>query len=89
MLLALLYVDVMKFNCKFGEAICLCLFLSAMLYVAPEILRKCPLSNHSLQKADVYSFAIIAQEILFRAGPFPVVEGVEITFEGKFLLFTA
>ena len=59
--------------------------LLVMLFVAPEILRQCQLSNHSFQKADVYSFAIVAQEILFRAGPFPLVQGVEITFRGQFL----
>ena len=71
---------------KYDEALSICVcFLSAMLYVAPEILRKCHLSNHSLQKADVYSFAIVVQEILVRAGPFPLEGGVEITFEGEIL----
>jgi len=46
------------------------------------------MSTHSFQKSDVYSFAIVAQEILFRAGPFPLVDGVEITFKGRFLLYS-
>lgn len=36
------------------------------LYMAPEVLR----SNKGFQKGDVYSFAIICQEVLARKGPF-------------------
>ena len=41
-----------------------------MLWLAPELLRtKAPFA-HSSQKADVYSFAIILQEVLLRDRPF-------------------
>lgn len=47
----------------------------AMLWIAPEILREMAQVNNSFnirgtRKGDVYSFAIIVQEILYRNGPF-------------------
>jgi serine/threonine protein kinase len=51
------------------------LFL-AMLWIAPEILREITQVNETsficngTRKGDVYSFAIIVQEILYRSGPF-------------------
>lgn len=41
------------------------------LWTAPEILRQeLPLPRYGTQKADVYSYAIILQEIIYRALPF-------------------
>ena len=39
-----------------------------MLYICPEQLRGC--ITQGSQKADVYAFAIILEEILARKGPF-------------------
>lgn len=52
-----------------------------MLWVAPELL---PLTNipgtPATQKGDVYSFAIILEEIVTRGGPYESVRGyMEIT----------
>jgi atrial natriuretic peptide receptor B len=41
-----------------------------MLWTAPELLRMTDPPIDGTQKADVYSFAIIAQEIAFRAQPY-------------------
>ena len=40
------------------------------LWTAPELLRITTRPINGTQKADVYSFAIILQEILFRATPY-------------------
>jgi len=40
------------------------------LWTAPELLRMTTRPNNGTQKADVYSFAIIVQEIMFRAMPY-------------------
>jgi len=40
------------------------------LWTAPELLRKTTQPINGTQKGDVYSFAIILQEITFRAEPF-------------------
>ncbi|KAK3523212.1 hypothetical protein QTP86_022935 [Hemibagrus guttatus] len=42
---------------------------SSLLWRAPEILRQ-PVSANGTQKGDVYSFGIIAQEVVYRRGPF-------------------
>ncbi|CDW57730.1 Pkinase Tyr and Guanylate cyc domain containing p rotein [Trichuris trichiura] len=43
----------------------------AQLWIAPEILR-CGSENQAMDKADVYSFSIIMQEIFYQHGPFYV-----------------
>ena len=40
------------------------------LWTAPEVLRMTTRPINGTQKADVYSFAIILQEIMFRAEPY-------------------
>jgi len=40
------------------------------LWTAPELLRTTTRPINGTQKADVYSFAIIVQEIMFRAEPY-------------------
>lgn len=51
------------------------LFFSAdQLWTAPEILRSVTLMNKGTYKADVYSFAIIMQEVISRATPFCMLD---------------
>ena len=46
-------------------------FIAELLWAAPEILRlPLSLSSDAPMTADVYSFAIIVQEILFQAAPY-------------------
>src|SRR5437867_2056666 len=45
-----------------------------MLWTAPEMLRMATKPCYGTQKGDVYSFSIIANEILCRASPFCVDE---------------
>ena len=52
--------------------------MSGMLWTAPEILIERNKANGAYvpgtQKGDVYSFAIIVQEMLYRSGPFFICE---------------
>lgn len=48
------------------------------LWTAPELLSGNPLPTTGMQKADVYSFAIILQEIALRSGPF-YLEGLDLS----------
>ena len=45
-------------------------FCRDQLWTAPELLRMTTRPINGTQKADVYSFAIILQEIMFRAAPY-------------------
>jgi len=45
-------------------------FYRDQLWTAPELLRMTTRPINGTQKADVYSFAIILQEIMFRAEPY-------------------
>ena len=40
------------------------------LWTAPELLRMTTRPINGTQKADLYSFAIVLQEIMFRAAPY-------------------
>ncbi|NXX79842.1 ANPRB protein, partial [Urocolius indicus] len=48
------------------------------LWTAPELLQKGRLPTPGMQKADVYSFGIIVQEVALRNGPF-YVEGMDLS----------
>jgi len=50
-----------------------CQYYRDQLWTAPELLRMTTRPINGTQKADVYSFAIILQEIMFRAAPYFVV----------------
>ena len=45
-------------------------FYRDQLWTAPELLRMRARPINGTQKADVYSFAIVLQEIMFRAAPY-------------------
>jgi hypothetical protein len=45
-------------------------FYRDLLWTAPELLRLKTIPINGTQKGDVYSFAIIVQEIAYRAPPF-------------------
>jgi len=45
-------------------------FYRNQLWTAPELLRMTTRPINGTQKADVYSFAIILQEIMFRTEPY-------------------
>jgi len=47
-----------------------CRYYRDQLWTAPELLRMTTRPINGTQKADVYSFAIILQEIMFRAEPY-------------------
>ena len=45
-------------------------FYRNQLWTAPELLRMSTRPINGTQKADVYSFAVVLQEIMFRATPY-------------------
>ena len=51
--------------------ICITCISIDMLWTAPELLRMDTIPVNGTPAGDVYSFAIILQEILFRTEPFP------------------
>ena len=58
------------------------IFFLGKLWTAPELLRMHNPPPEGTQKADVYSFAIICQEIIYRNGPFWVENMDLITPQG-------
>lgn len=54
-----------------------------MFWTAPELLRDLAPPRNGTQKGDVYSFAIILQEILFRAPPFEVMDVITMVPKGQ------
>lgn len=59
------------------------LFLEELLWVAPELLAE-HITNliPATQKGDVYSFAIVLEEIVVRGGPYEFVKN-DLTTQGK------
>lgn len=55
---------------------------SEKLWTAPELLSGNSLPTTGMQKADVYSFGIILQEIALRSGPF-YLEGLDLSPKGE------
>jgi len=58
------------------------MFVSAKLWTAPELLRMSNPPPEGTQKGDVYSFAIICQEIIYRKGPFWLEDDEYMSVEG-------
>jgi len=58
------------------------MLVSAKLWTAPELLRVPNPSPEGTPKGDVYSFAIICQEIIYRKGPFWLEDDEYISAEG-------
>jgi len=57
--------------------------VSAKLWTAPELLRMPSPPPEGTQKGDVYSFAIICQEVIYRKGTFWLEENEYISAEGE------
>ena len=55
------------------------------LWTSPELLRLHSPPPDGTQKGDVYSFAVICQEIVYRNGPF-YVENMELSPQGIYLI---
>ena len=66
----------------------LSLIITGKLWTAPELLRMHNPPPEGTQKGDVYSFAIICQEIIYRNGPFWVENMDLITPQGKQLCYS-
>lgn len=64
------------------EDLATCSLFSEKLWTAPELLSGNPLPTTGMQKADVYSFGIILQEIALRSGPF-YLEGLDLSPKGE------
>lgn len=63
------------------------ILFSARLWTAPELLRMHSPPPEGTQKGDVYSFAIICQEIVYRSGPF-WVENMDLTPQGILIKYS-
>ena len=57
-------------------------FVAGKLWTAPELIRMHNPPPEGTQKGDVYSFAIICQEIVYRNGPF-WVENMDLSPQGR------
>jgi len=60
------------------------LLFAEQLWTAPELLRMERRPLEGSQKGDVYSFAIIVQEIVMRQGPFYLGHNNDLTPRGEF-----
>jgi guanylate cyclase 2F len=60
------------------------LLVTELLWTAPELLRDETLRKHGTQPGDVYSFAIIMQEIVVRGEPYCMLN---LSTEGNSLKF--
>jgi len=58
------------------------------LWTAPELLRLIDPPPEGTQKGDVYSFAVICQEIMYRNGPF-WMDNMDMSPHGVFANGTA
>lgn len=57
---------------------------SEQLWTAPELLRDPNRPKAGTQKGDIYSFAIIVNEIIVRKGTFYLGEHCDMSIKGKF-----
>ena len=56
-------------------------FIAGKLWTSPELLRMPNQMVEGTQRGDVYSFAIICEEILYRSGPF-FVQNMDLSPQG-------
>ena len=61
------------------------LYVSALVWTAPELLRELTPPLKGTPKGDVYSFAIILQEILFREPPFAAAGDIQMVPKGEWV----
>ena len=64
----------------------LILFISGLIWTAPELLRMHQRPSCGTQKGDVYSFAIICQEIVYRNGVF-YLSNLDLSPQGRILVY--
>ena len=65
------YIDILNTFSRLKEIASACFFFLELLWVAPEIIPSTVVpGNPATPKGDVYSFAIILEEIVVRGGPF-------------------
>ena len=69
-------------NCSCIHIDCIRCFVAGKLWTAPELIRMHNPPPEGTQKGDVYSFAIICQEIVYRNGPF-WVENMDLSPQGR------